>query len=194
MPIPDPRANAAREQIVLEGDVPSPANPPSACRFHTRCPRATEICSEVEPALVDYGGGHWAACHHPVDREPREPAPRSQPSSNVPDVGVARFRRRLEQRSRRREDDASNESVSLPRRSAAVAIGVGLAACGDDDSGSSGGSSDTIIRGTTDLPVSLDPAGAYDLPSYDIIYNVYQNLVQFPPGRDEAGAGGGRVV
>ena len=68
VPIPDPRANAAREQIVLEGDVPSPANPPAACRFHTRCPRATEICSEVEPPLIDYGHGHWAACHHPVGR------------------------------------------------------------------------------------------------------------------------------
>ena len=58
-----------RQQIVLEGDVPSPANPPSACRFHTRCPRATEICSQDEPPLVDYGGGHWAACHHPLHRE-----------------------------------------------------------------------------------------------------------------------------
>jgi peptide/nickel transport system substrate-binding protein len=64
---------------------------------------------------------------------------------------------------------------------AAVAIGVGLGACGSD-SGSSGGSSDTIIRGTTDQPISLDPAGMYDLPSYDIAYNVYQNLLQFPPG------------
>ena len=51
-----------------------------------------------------------------------------------------------------------------------------------DSGSSSGGGSDTIIRGTTDQPISLDPAGAYDLPSYDIIYNVYQNLVQFPPG------------
>ena len=74
VPIPDPRANAAREQIVLEGDVPSPANPPAACRFHTRCPRATEICSEVEPPLVNYGNDHWAACHHPVGRQAREQA------------------------------------------------------------------------------------------------------------------------
>ena len=68
VPVPDPRLNAAREHVVLEGDVPSPANPPPACRFHTRCPKATEICSEVEPQLVDYGKGHWAACHHPVGR------------------------------------------------------------------------------------------------------------------------------
>ena len=53
LPIPDPRANAGREQIVLEGDIPSPANPPAGCRFHTRCPFATEICSQDEPELVD---------------------------------------------------------------------------------------------------------------------------------------------
>jgi oligopeptide transport system ATP-binding protein len=69
LPIPDPRANAARNPIVPEGDVPSPANPPAACRFHTRCPYATEICSQEEPPLVDYGNGHWAACHHPLHRE-----------------------------------------------------------------------------------------------------------------------------
>jgi oligopeptide transport system ATP-binding protein len=69
LPIPDPRANAEREPMVLEGDLPSPANPPAACRFHTRCPYATEICSEVEPELVHHGHGHWAACHHPLNRE-----------------------------------------------------------------------------------------------------------------------------
>ena len=68
VPIPDPRLNREREQVILEGDVPSPANPPSACRFHTRCPQATDICSELEPQLVNYGEGHWAACHHPVGR------------------------------------------------------------------------------------------------------------------------------
>ena len=72
IPVPDPRANAAREPLVLEGDVPSPANPPPACRFHPRCPYATSICSEVEPQLVDHGGGHWAACHHPLNREDPE--------------------------------------------------------------------------------------------------------------------------
>jgi oligopeptide transport system ATP-binding protein len=69
IPIPDPQKNRAREPIVLEGDVPSPANPPPACRFHTRCPKATDICSELEPQLIHYGNGHWAACHHPVGRK-----------------------------------------------------------------------------------------------------------------------------
>ncbi len=66
VPIPDPRANRERKERILEGDVPSPANPPSACRFHTRCPYATEICSEVEPELVRHRGGQHAACHHPI--------------------------------------------------------------------------------------------------------------------------------
>jgi oligopeptide transport system ATP-binding protein len=65
VPIPDPKANAERTPVVLEGDVPSPVNPPTACRFHTRCPWATEVCSEFEPPLADYGKGQGAACHHP---------------------------------------------------------------------------------------------------------------------------------
>jgi oligopeptide transport system ATP-binding protein len=65
VPIPHAEASARRERIVLRGDVPSAIAPPPACRFHTRCPYATEICRTVEPPLVDYGGGHVAACHHP---------------------------------------------------------------------------------------------------------------------------------
>jgi oligopeptide transport system ATP-binding protein len=65
VPIPDPKQNEAREPLILEGDVPSPADPPPACRFHTRCPWATEVCSEIEPPLMDFGGGRIAACHHP---------------------------------------------------------------------------------------------------------------------------------
>ncbi len=66
IPIPDPHTQAARERIVLTGDVPSPIDPPKGCRFHPRCPRATDVCGQVEPPLVDYGSGHLAACHHPV--------------------------------------------------------------------------------------------------------------------------------
>ena len=56
-----------RGRVLLRGDPPSPVAPPSGCRFHTRCRYATEICSAVEPPLVDHGGGHLAACHHPLD-------------------------------------------------------------------------------------------------------------------------------
>jgi oligopeptide/dipeptide ABC transporter ATP-binding protein len=67
VPIPDPDLAEKRKRIVLQGDVPSPIHPPSGCRFHPRCRYATEICSQVEPPLVDYGNGHLAACHHPLN-------------------------------------------------------------------------------------------------------------------------------
>jgi oligopeptide/dipeptide ABC transporter ATP-binding protein len=65
IPIPDPKQNRERERVVVTGEPPNPINPPSGCRFHTRCPRATEVCSKVEPQLTEYAGGHLAACHHP---------------------------------------------------------------------------------------------------------------------------------
>ena len=65
IPIPDPRENRARTRQVVEGEPPSPLQPPPGCRFHTRCPFATEICQRVEPPLTEYANGHLAACHHP---------------------------------------------------------------------------------------------------------------------------------
>jgi oligopeptide transport system ATP-binding protein len=63
---------APRERIVLEGEVPSPIDPPAGCRFHPRCAYATEICAVERPPLADHGNGRFAACHHPLDRkEPR---------------------------------------------------------------------------------------------------------------------------
>jgi oligopeptide/dipeptide ABC transporter ATP-binding protein len=71
VPIPDPVITAKREQIVLEGDVPSPIVPPTGCRFHPRCRYATEICSQAEPPLTPHGSqGHQAACHHPLNTGP----------------------------------------------------------------------------------------------------------------------------
>jgi oligopeptide transport system ATP-binding protein len=62
VPIPDPVIEEKRQRIILEGDVPSPVNPPKGCNFSTRCPKALDMCKEQEPEFRDYGGGHWAAC------------------------------------------------------------------------------------------------------------------------------------
>ncbi len=62
VPVPDPQVEATRQRIMLEGDVPSPINPPSGCRFHTRCPYAIEACKEVVPQLVEIKPAHYAAC------------------------------------------------------------------------------------------------------------------------------------
>ena len=63
VPLPDPKKNKTRKRILLEGDIPSPLNPPSGCRFHTRCPYAMKICSERVPEFREYSPGHYAACH-----------------------------------------------------------------------------------------------------------------------------------
>ncbi len=66
VPVPDPRLEAQREVILLEGELPSPANPPSGCRFNTRCPMATQHCRDEEPQLMPLEPGHNVACHYAV--------------------------------------------------------------------------------------------------------------------------------
>jgi oligopeptide/dipeptide ABC transporter ATP-binding protein len=75
IPLPDPKKRTRRHAIT--GDIPSPANPPSGCRFHTRCPHAMDVCRELEPQLAEGAPHHWAACHlvHPPSTSRTEPAP-----------------------------------------------------------------------------------------------------------------------
>jgi oligopeptide transport system ATP-binding protein len=87
VPIPDPKVEKRRKRIILEGDVPSPLNPPSGCHFHTRCPIAIERCKVEDPPFVDYGGGHFAACWRARESLDLLPAPPAE--VEVPPVPVA---------------------------------------------------------------------------------------------------------
>ena len=93
VPIPNPELGRQRKPVVLQGDVPSPLNPPAACNFHPRCPRFQEGHCDVEaPPLYQFGSGHLAACHYPLESWPltedemRRPSARSQsePSESEP--------------------------------------------------------------------------------------------------------------
>jgi oligopeptide/dipeptide ABC transporter ATP-binding protein len=91
VPVPDPDAVKDRERVILLGDVPSPIDPPSGCRFHPRCPKAQKRCIHEEPPLERKASGDLAACHFPV--EPGEnlaeakPGIRQEPESAVPVAG-----------------------------------------------------------------------------------------------------------
>ncbi len=125
IPIPDPNENRSRERTVVGGEPPNPINPPSGCRFHTRCPRATDVCRRVEPPLTEYAGGHLAACHHPqnVSAEEARAATRSEASplsagTEGPDLAPGGAPSRAEDAplgAERREA----ESVGAPAREAA---------------------------------------------------------------------------
>jgi oligopeptide/dipeptide ABC transporter ATP-binding protein len=66
IPLPDPVAERAKTEVPVRGELPSPLNPPSGCRFRTRCPRAASLCADQEPVLRSFGPGHQAACHFPL--------------------------------------------------------------------------------------------------------------------------------
>jgi oligopeptide/dipeptide ABC transporter ATP-binding protein len=81
VPAPDPD-RSRQKRIVLSGELPNPAAPPPGCSFHTRCRYATDVCRRVEPALIDHGGGHLLACHHPLAPSPKVTATTVPPDVN----------------------------------------------------------------------------------------------------------------
>ncbi|EIF00882.1 ABC transporter ATP-binding protein [Saccharomonospora glauca] len=85
IPVPDPVVEDSREQILLSGDLPSPADPPSGCRFHTRCPwRQETLCDTERPELREVGDGHRVACHYAEDILAGRVSPRSEPAAEEP--------------------------------------------------------------------------------------------------------------
>ena len=106
VPVPSPSGARRRERQLLTGDVPSPANPPQACRFHTRCFKAQEICSQEEPLLEHKGTRTMAACHFPLTEAEVQAAA----------AGRADRRQRIDQRARRRRDRRSVLFVVARRR------------------------------------------------------------------------------
>jgi oligopeptide/dipeptide ABC transporter ATP-binding protein len=84
VPVPDPEIEARRERIILKGDVPSPINPPSGCRFHTRCPFAIEECKQKQPALAEIKPLHFAAC---IRIRPERPDIRENAKQGLGDIG-----------------------------------------------------------------------------------------------------------
>ncbi|WP_016909993.1 ABC transporter ATP-binding protein [Streptomyces xiaopingdaonensis] len=105
VPVPDPRRKAdggGRDRILLQGDVPSPMDPPTGCRFHTRCWKATQVCTVEEPPLLSLRTGHEIACHHPENHEDLRPEPllKEAPASGG---------ERIETANSAAEDDGSTE-------------------------------------------------------------------------------------
>ncbi|MFD6872964.1 MULTISPECIES: ABC transporter ATP-binding protein [unclassified Streptomyces] len=82
VPVPDPRRRGAKSgRILLKGDVPSPISPPSGCRFHTRCWKATQICTTQEPPMLSLATGHQVACHHPENAPDQAPGDKALPGA-----------------------------------------------------------------------------------------------------------------
>ncbi|WP_313896694.1 dipeptide ABC transporter ATP-binding protein [Streptomyces sp. GC420] len=138
VPVPDPRRRGAKsERILLKGDVPSPISPPSGCRFHTRCWKATEVCRTNEPPLLTLKTGHQVACHHP------ENAPDQAPQDASAVLPSAREAIEIVDATPKAEVDAEAEAVA-----GAEAESVAGAAAGAGDGSASADQPDSSADGS----------------------------------------------
>ncbi|WP_406121840.1 ABC transporter ATP-binding protein [Streptomyces sp. NBC_00989] len=114
VPVPDPKRRGAKsERILLKGDVPSPISPPSGCRFHTRCWKATEICRTAEPQLIELRPGQRVACHHPenfADQAPQDTVLLTAAKEAVELVGAA-----VLEKSAETQPEAETPKVETPK-------------------------------------------------------------------------------
>jgi oligopeptide/dipeptide ABC transporter ATP-binding protein len=90
IPVPDPEVERAKHGVAVAGELPSAMDPPSGCRFRTRCPMAQDICAAEEPVLRAFGGEHKAACHFPLQTPAEGSAPRVPPETGTPSAGTDR--------------------------------------------------------------------------------------------------------
>jgi peptide/nickel transport system ATP-binding protein len=90
IPVPDPDVERAKQGVAVAGELPSAMDPPSGCRFRTRCPLAQDICAAEEPVLRAFGGEHKAACHFPLQTPAAGSAPRNPPESGAPSADTDR--------------------------------------------------------------------------------------------------------
>ncbi|MFI9625624.1 ABC transporter ATP-binding protein [Streptomyces sp. NPDC052042] len=151
VPIPDPKRRSAKsERILLKGDVPSPISPPSGCRFHTRCWKATETCRTQEPPLVALRTGHQVACHHP------ENAPDQVPGETVTQEAREAVEIVSVRKAETEDGEAEEPSAQSPAEDRAEPSAQGSAADSAEASSAAspagGSSSDTGSEETSDTP------------------------------------------
>ncbi|MEV5976992.1 dipeptide ABC transporter ATP-binding protein [Streptomyces sp. NPDC052114] len=116
VPVPDPKRRGVKsERILLRGDVPSPIDPPTGCRFHTRCWKATEICKTKEPPLIPLATGHQVACHHPENAEDQAPEDTKLLSVAKEAIEVVSVATKADETAAAEEAEAAeSESVEVP--------------------------------------------------------------------------------
>jgi len=142
--VPDPKRRGAKsERILLRGDVPSPISPPSGCRFHTRCWKATEICRTTEPQLVELRPGQRVACHHPENFADQAP-------QDTVLLSVAREAAELV------AEEVLAESAATSAAVAAVAAGT----AGDTDAEAAGEAADTAAQPEAEAAADVEATAA----------------------------------